>query len=103
VPRSGKRKTRKFNLIPRGAKSDSWFLSRIFALSKAWQKLESGPTVIYYDRWYKASELGANFCATRLAEIIEYCFEETRKDVTATLKIEEDQFLLEVDLISGTA
>jgi hypothetical protein len=39
-------------LIPRGAMSDSWFLSRIFALSKAWQKFESGPTVIYYDRWY---------------------------------------------------
>jgi hypothetical protein len=39
-------------LIPRGAKSDSWFLSRVLAFSKAWQKFESGPTVIYYDHWY---------------------------------------------------
>jgi hypothetical protein len=39
-------------VTPWAAESEPWFLSRIFALSKAWQKFESCPTVIYYDRWY---------------------------------------------------
>jgi hypothetical protein len=40
-------------IIPSGAESYSWFISRIYAFSKAWQKFESVSTVILYGRWYQ--------------------------------------------------
>src|SRR6516165_11651523 len=49
-------------VIPRIAKSDSWFLSRISVHSMGCGNSRVAPTVIFYDRWYYAERNPNSAC-----------------------------------------